>query len=500
VPASEVIPFTKTFTPDGRFVYYLASAKVDEPGSLYRVATLGGPVTKILDGIYSGVSFSPDGQRMVFFRNDKDGARYVISSSEGSEETLLYRSTPGFGSSAWSPDGKLIAIALQADAEKYSGGCTLAVVKPDTGEMTPISNEIWTACGRMEWSPDSRGFYMIGTRKGEIMTTRRDQIYHISYPQGRSRKITSDGSRYQHMSLGVTTDGAIIAVPYNRSSQIWVMDQNGETRSAFQITTGQNDGRSGIAPMADGRVAYISRIAESIDVWVMNQDGSGQKPITENSYPIEEIRSGGDGRYLVFAGYPDASGPQLFRMNTDGNDVVQLTFGSSHAIDSSLSHDGKWIAYASGTVLADHVELSLWKQSLDTGERVSLNRNDCEMPHFSPDDLYLSCVRQQKDILILSSADGSLIKTFSVPQSAAMNHTLNFGARWTPDGKAVAYVVNSKGVSNIWIRPIDGSPPKQLTDFSGGSIYHFASSLDGKRLFVARGYQIRDAVLLQQRN
>ena len=118
------------------------------------------------------------------------------------------------------------------------------------------------------------------------------------------------------------------------------------------------------------------------------------------------------------------------------------------------------------------------------------------MPHFSPDDKYISCVRGQKDILILSSTDGTLTRTIPVPQAVTVSNSINFGARWTPDGKAVAYIVNDKGVSNIWTHPIDGGQPKRLTDFTGGSIYHFTYSMDGKRLFVARGYQIRDAVLI----
>jgi Tol biopolymer transport system component len=288
----------------------------------------------------------------------------------------------------------------------------------------------------------------------------------------------------------------VLALPFNRSSQIWAMDPNGESRTAVQLTTGQTDGRSGIAPLVDGRVAYISRTGENLNIWVMNQDGTDQKQTTSNPYAIEELRSGGDGRYMVFSGYLDHKRPHLFRINIDGTDLRQLTSGDVREIDSSLSNDGKWIAYDSVAILGTKVELSLWKQSIEGGDRISLNRNDCQMPHFSPDDKYISCVREQKDILILSSVDGTLVHSIRVPQSATVNHTLNFGARWTPDGKAVAYIVNDKGVSNIWTHPIDGGGAKRLTDFTGGSIYHFAYSHDGSRLFVARGHQIRDAILI----
>jgi Tol biopolymer transport system component len=498
VPASTRLPLSKTFTPDGQFVYFLAVDAPGEPASLYRVPTLGGPVTKILSGLVSGVSFSPDGRQMVFQRSDKNGTNVIIGASDGSgNERVLYSAATGIGTAAWAPDGISIAIALQADASNVGGGCYVAVVDSGTGALKRFSDEIWAICGRMEWAADGRGLYMIGTRKDEGMTPRRDQVFYISYPNGRSRKITADGSRHQLSSLGVTKDGAVLAVPYSRSSQIWSMDPNGDRRTAVQLTTGLADGRSGIAPMIDSRVAYISRVGENLNVWVMNQDGSDQKQLTDIPYPIEELRSGGDGRFLTFSAYVDPDHPHLYRINKDGTALQQLTSGEGREIDSSVSNDGKWIAYASATNSARKFELSLWKQSLDSGERVSLNRSDCQMPHFSPDDKYISCVKQQMEILVLSSVDGRLVSSFRVPQSSTISHTLNFGSRWTPDGRSLMYIANDKGVSNIWLQPVDGSPSRRLTDFTSGSIYHFAYSLDGTRLFLARGNQIRDAILIK---
>jgi Tol biopolymer transport system component len=202
----------------------------------------------------------------------------------------------------------------------------------------------------------------------------------------------------------------------------------------------------------------------------------------------------------MFAAYVDPSQPHLYRINTDGTALQQLSSGDGSEIDSSFSNDGKWIAYDSATNTASKFEFSLWKQSIDSGERISLNRNDCQMPHFSPDDKYISCVSQQMEIIVLSSVDGTVVTSFRVPHSSTVSHTLNFGARWTPDGRSLMFIVNEKGVSNIRLQPIDGSQSKRLTNFTNGSIYHFAYSLDGSRLFLARGNQIRDAILIKKSN
>jgi eukaryotic-like serine/threonine-protein kinase len=501
IPASHRRLLSKTFSPDGQFIYYLSLDVPGDPWSLYRVPTLGGPTKKILNDTSSYVSFSPDGLEMVFYRYNpkKTLNQYIISPSDGGgAERVLYswddERTVG-GNPAWSPDGKIIAFGERSFQGTSVGHCSLVAIPAKGGLPTPISAEEWGNCGRLEWSQDGGGLYMIGTKMADYEFLRRDIPYYIPYPQGRSRRLTNDQDRHQWYSLGVTKDGSVITVPFNRASQIWVMDPSGDSRSAVQISSGLADGRPGIAPMADGRIAYVTRTGDSLNIWSMNQDGSGQMQLNIAPYFVEEVRSGGGGRYLVFSARQDRF-QHLFRMNTDGTDVRQLTSGSSYEIDSSLSHDGKWVAYGSHFFVDDRAEHSLWKTPIEGGEPVYLNRKDCSRPHFSPDDSLLSCITENdKEILIISSDDGSLIRSLTaLPHSA-----LNFGARWTPDGKAVVYIdSNDVGISNLWLQPIDGSPPKRLTDFTTGTMYHFAYSVDGSRLFVARGQQIRDAVLIRR--
>jgi len=67
--------------------------------------------------------------------------------------------------------------------------------------------------------------------------------------------------------------------------------------------------------------------------------------------------------------------------------------------------------------------------------------------------------------------------------------------RWTPDGRALAYV-DGTNVSVINSQPIGGGPPKQLIDFKPDRIFSFAWSPDGKQLALARGIVNKDVVLI----
>jgi Tol biopolymer transport system component len=67
---------------------------------------------------------------------------------------------------------------------------------------------------------------------------------------------------------------------------------------------------------------------------------------------------------------------------------------------------------------------------------------------------------------------------------------------WMPDSKAVMYIDNRNGVSNLWSRPVNGQPPKQMTNFASGLIFDFTWSYDGKQLILARGTVNSDVILI----
>jgi hypothetical protein len=50
---------------------------------------------------------------------------------------------------------------------------------------------------------------------------------------------------------------------------------------------------------------------------------------------------------------------------------------------------------------------------------------------------------------------------------------------------------------NVWIQPVVGGPPQQLTRFVSDEVQTFAWSPDGRYLALSRGTDIRDAVLIR---
>ncbi len=492
--------FGTSWTPDSRHIYFVTNEEGKELNTLYRVPALGGTRTKILTNVGTQVSFSPDGGEIVFMRGSvKDRkSSIVIAASDGSSERILLTRTFDenvalYGGGSWSPDGKTIAYGVVDTKQPWTGGCTIVGTDIASGETKPLSDEKWDNCYRMEWTKDSKGLVFVGTRANEAFSTRRDQVYYLSLDTGESRRITTDGNRHQNLSLGVTEKDEILAVPFNRLSQIWALDASGDSRTATQITTGFADGRSGIAPLADGRVSYLTRHGDGFSIWLMNADGSNRKQLTTDPPNIQELHSSVDGRFMVFSAKRDGW-DHLYRVDHEGDELTQLTFGESAEDDSSISPDGAWIVFDSNRFINGELDTRLYRIPSIGGQPSQLTEAECSNPHYSPNGKFISCVSADwKTMLIISAEDGKVLNSFKTEP----NCVLNIGSRWAPDSVALLYITTRNNVSNIVRQSVDGRKPAPLTDFTSGEIYNFAFSVDGSRLYLARGYSTRNAMLLK---
>jgi len=67
---------------------------------------------------------------------------------------------------------------------------------------------------------------------------------------------------------------------------------------------------------------------------------------------------------------------------------------------------------------------------------------------------------------------------------------------FTPDNKALAFMLTRNRATNIWAQPLAGTDPVQITHFTAGDMFAFAWSPDGKQLAFSRGQRKTDVVLM----
>jgi Tol biopolymer transport system component len=138
------------------------------------------------------------------------------------------------------------------------------------------------------------------------------------------------------------------------------------------------------------------------------------------------------------------------------------------------------------------------KISVEGGAPQKLSELTATRPTFSPDGKLVAFVYSEGEsvekfhlkIAVIPAEGGAPLYTFM----AGLPRRIQF----TPDGKGLAWPINEGGVGNIWVQPLAGGPPKQLTSFASEMVEDFAFSHNGKSMALLRGHVAKDVVLIKE--
>jgi len=474
------------FSHDGSYVFYHLHNEQNAKGALYQVAVLGGNSKKILTDVQSTVALSPDGKQLAFGRYLPEASQQYelwLASADGTNQRRLTGfAEPAFFSGygvAWSLDSKL--IAFDYGSEEGGEHMTIGSVSVADGSFKVLTSQRWAEVGRIAWYPDGSGMAVVAGSAADTTL----QIWQVSYPGGATRRITNDLHSYGSFSLTLTADSqTLVALQEEITANIWIVPE-GETLRSRALTSrkGVQDGRPEFTP--DGRIVFNSNVGGKSRVWIMNADGSEQKPLTEAADESGSPIVSPDGRYIFFSSLRSKT-RQVWRMELDGSARKQMT--EATGVDYfAITPDGKWILYNLFTP-------GLWKVSVDGGTPVKILDAVVSGAEVSPDGKLLAydiedSQTKRKHIVVVNFADSTAFKTLIPPVT-------NDGWRWAPDSRAIVYRDRRGDVSNLWRQPLDGAPPTQITDFKSEIIRYFSYSRDGKHLVMSRGTVTRDAVLI----
>jgi eukaryotic-like serine/threonine-protein kinase len=486
-----------TFSPDGELVYFTRLDEQNPQGALYQVPVLGGTPRKILGGVISPISFSPDGKRFAYvsIAPQKGESYLMVANADGSgEQTLATRKEPQLFSAygcSWSPDGKLIALNVATNGGTKPA--QLVGVPVSGGAERILMSEKFDFIARTLWLANGNGLVFTAN---QTFSSPGTQIFLVSYPSGQARRITNDLNSYGLESIGLTGDGnTIVTTQRDVSAQISVVDAK-DTNQAARISNGKYDGMPGLAWTAENRIVYVTQAGENIDIWSMNSDGTDAKQLTVDGQSKMMPAVSPDSRYIVFAATLSGR-TNIWRMDIDGTNLKPLMSGNVPSFFPTISADGAWVIFnspASG-------KLVLWRVGIDGGEPQQLTNDVSLFPAVSPDNKWLAyffldeAAGGKSKIAVMPLGGGAVTKIFDI--SPGFNADRDLILTWARDGTALTYVDQLNGADNIWSQPISGEPRKSLTNFKQDHIFNFAWSRDGKRLAVTHGTVTTDVVLIK---
>lgn len=480
-----------TFSTDGSLIFF-SMFENDPRGTLYQVPVLGGTPQKIMAGVTSAVTFSPDGKQIAFVRTETEESKLMVANADGTgERTIATRKLPEHfppsGGPSWSPDGKTIACG----AETFRGNVHSTVVEVPAagGAEKPVTAHHWVSVSRVLWLSDGSGLIIAAVPE---LVSAGTQLWHVSYPGGEVRRITNDLNAYGTTSLGLTADSkTIVTIQADRAMQIWVANYGDRPSEPKQITYGKYDGDT-LAWTADKKLLYTAPSGEQLDVWNIDPASTASRQITNDTY-IEKLGCvSPDGRFAVFSS--NRSGNfNLWKLSFSAGDQQQLTHGNevdSHAI---CSPDGQWVLFRSFR----EGKSTFWKIALAGGEPHQLFNKSSSSAAISPDGK-LVAIRFVDDrtntnqIAVVPFEGGDPIATLPV----SINYR-DVGLGWSADSKSILYADARDNADNIWSVPAQGGTAKQVTNFTNGLIFAFQVSADGRNIAISRGTQTDDVILIR---
>ncbi len=232
-----------------------------------------------------------------------------------------------------------------------------------------------------------------------------------------------------------------------------------------------------------GKIAFVSnREGNDDEIWIMNSDGSDRVNLTDNDIRDLDPDFSPDGNKIVYASklYDDDFEIHVFDLTT--NNITRLTNDPSRDYAPAWSPDGTKIAFASRR----SGEMNIWIMNADGSGKQQITFENTEnydfQPSWSPDGtkiVYESMrnIYSQTTIpfLVIINTDGT--------NETVITEGLN--PDWSPDGSKIAYTGVFNGNYEIAVCYTDGSNITRLTNWDDADLDP-AWSPDGSKIAFAR--------------
>ena len=497
VPPSANSIRSACFSPDANYVYFRqAENGLNTDFNLYRAPVLGGTPQAVVHDVDSSITFSPDGLRMAFIRaNDPEAGKYRLLSAnlDGTDQKVLYVAPLAILARwlAWSPDGRRIAYP-EFQPENALGGINLFDLRSGKLQtLTFADKTVW----EMAWAA-ADGLFVIYQQKGPNYSHR--QIGFVSVPGSQFRPISRDTN--SHATLSVSADGRTLATVQQK------------VVSNFYVLPGEGSATANVTPfLSDGE--QIQSFHWTSDGGLFTTDGTrlvrrdaqgknSSQLISDPGSAILNISPCGSQHVVfpwAFANSTNSIG--IWRVNADGSSPAKLADGQFDEAPVCSAHQN-WVYY-------EPDRKQIWRVPLDASAKPEPIPGSA-IPHaifvgrelsVSPDGKTLAYLVEA----LTSEAQSGIQKvalldldTLRSPRLLDVDPRISTAARFTADGKAIAYGIRQNGVDNIWMQPLNGSPGRQITHFDHEEILSFHWSSDGKSLGILRGHTDSDVVLLQE--
>ena len=224
-------------------------------------------------------------------------------------------------------------------------------------------------------SPDGKYIAFTSERNGNFDIF----IKNLAGGRGDIQKTFSQQDEYQSTW---SPDGTKLVFSSTRlgTAKIFSIDIGSSSKGVVQLTRGQaEDQYPFFSP--DGKIlGYCSKALQSRDayLWMLNFSDNSLTQLFPADNPFWDKND-----KIYYQSYK-AGGSDIWKMDADGSNETQLTFGEGFSFDPAVSPDGRWIAFAT---TRNDISTDIWIMSIDGNRPTQLTTHPGvdRSPEWAPD-------------------------------------------------------------------------------------------------------------------
>jgi len=212
------------------------------------------------------------------------------------------------------------------------------------------------------------------------------------------------------------------------------------------------------------KIAFVANLKGNWDIFLVDEDGNNLVQLTDTSYDENEPRWSSDRKRIVYSG----SDGRIYIIDVGTKEFRELPAadGGGKMTSPSFSPDGKKVVYVHfKPEQADDTELAIFDFEHNANTKFLDQFGPLSFPRWSPDDRYIvyatghcstDCGRIIQELWI-ASTKGRYARQLVMTNSHCMQPV------WSPEGTKIAFASDKSGNLDIWSLSLENWDLKQLT-------------------------------------
>jgi Tol biopolymer transport system component len=217
---------------------------------------------------------------------------------------------------------------------------------------------------------------------------------------------------------------------------------------------------------------YAEQPGGKADLFVMNADGSGRRPLVQTAAGEGAPAFSPDGGQIAYDTDRDGNF-EIYVMNADGTNTRRLTSHPGRDLAPAWSPDGQWIVFMSDRDARPEFDVFRMKADGSGVERLTSGATHW-FPQYSPDGTKIA-MHVWRDVHVMDAATRALTRLTTDPANGMY-------PTWSPDGKQIAFMSWRSGPTEIYTMNADGSEQRLLVRMRSGSALDPRWSPKGDRI------------------